>query len=436
MSRKTRSQTILGSALGAFLAAMTFGATAAAQVPTTIAFSGRLVDAEGPVEGNVSISFRLFDQQSNGSETWAETHSITAVDGVVLARLGSQSSGLEDQFDGDERWLEVEVNGEVLGPRTTISTVPYAFMSDYAVDAGHADSADTIGGLSASSLVTGVTAGGGLLGGGSGGNVTVSLDPSAVQTPITGNCPAGSSIRVVNSNGTVVCEPDNDSGGDITGVTASGPGLSGGASSGSANIAFDPSALGLCAVSQFLRGFTSAGSPICSSDNVGTGDITAVSAGVGLDGGGSSGSVTLTVDPTEFMGTNPVAVAATSSLITLTSAWVNKGQVTISVPVAGEVFLSGRTRTRVSTADSNGYATLQTGLRTSASANPSWVSNTDVSYVDVLGVNRRIYEDAITMGEFAVGPGTHTFYLALRSSSSTSFVEASETRLSAVFNPD
>ncbi|MBZ0102303.1 MAG: hypothetical protein K8I65_09100, partial [Thermoanaerobaculia bacterium] len=84
--------------------------------------------------------------------------------------------------------------------------------------------------------VTGVTAGAGLSGGGASGNVTVAVDFAQAQSRVTGTCAAGSSIRLVAADGTVTCETDDDSGGDVTGVTA-GTGLSGGGTSGNVTVA-------------------------------------------------------------------------------------------------------------------------------------------------------------------------------------------------------
>jgi len=79
--------------------------------------------------------------------------------------------------------------------------------------------------------ITSVTAGTGLAGGGTSGDVTLNVNTAAIQSRVTGSCASGSSIRVINTDGTVTCQADTDSGGDITGVSA-GTGLTGGGTSG------------------------------------------------------------------------------------------------------------------------------------------------------------------------------------------------------------
>lgn len=64
--------------------------------------------------------------------------------------------------------------------------------------------------------VTGVTAGAGLQGGGTDGELVLSVDTSAVQARIGGSCEPGSSIRAIAGDGTVACE----TGGTVADVAA------------------------------------------------------------------------------------------------------------------------------------------------------------------------------------------------------------------------
>lgn len=58
--------------------------------------------------------------------------------------------------------------------------------------------------------ITAVTAGTGLTGGGTTGAVTLSANTSYLQRLVSGSCEAGSSIRVISSTGTVICETDDN----------------------------------------------------------------------------------------------------------------------------------------------------------------------------------------------------------------------------------
>jgi hypothetical protein len=65
------------------------------------------------------------------------------------------------------------------------------------------------------------------------------LDSTQLQRRVSATCTAGSSIRAIAAAGTsVTCEVDNDSGGDITSVSA-GAGLTGGGTSGAVSLGAD-----------------------------------------------------------------------------------------------------------------------------------------------------------------------------------------------------
>ncbi len=120
--------------LGVAVITMLLWTTTWAAVPKLIHFQGRLADAQGnPIDGELVLTFRLFDVESGGTALWTEVHGIpTAVpvsDGFYEVLLGSISP-LNLSFDGD-LWLSIQVESEPeMSPRHRLAASPYALNAD------------------------------------------------------------------------------------------------------------------------------------------------------------------------------------------------------------------------------------------------------------------------------------------------------------------
>lgn len=98
-----------------------------AQVPERMNYQVMLTDdADQPLaDQSVSVAFRIYDQESGGSNLWTEPQTVTTNSiGVASVILGSVNP-LDIDFSGP-RWLEVEVEAEVLAPRRELVASPYA----------------------------------------------------------------------------------------------------------------------------------------------------------------------------------------------------------------------------------------------------------------------------------------------------------------------
>jgi len=207
--------------IAVFLAA----STALAQgVPAELSFTGNLTNSGMPETGTHTFIFRLFDASSGGTQAWTETQNLNINNGKVFATLGSTTAFTPAILNGATLYLEVTIDGTTLSPRSPVVSVPYA------VRAGTANTAETLG----------------------------SLTPGSVQQRISSTCAGANAIQTISVNGTVTCVPIP--GGDITGVLA-GAGLTGGATAGDA-----PLSLITCAAGQVLKA-GAGGTWACASDN-------------------------------------------------------------------------------------------------------------------------------------------------------------------------
>ncbi|MCP3888150.1 MAG: hypothetical protein GY702_04660 [Desulfobulbaceae bacterium] len=203
--------------------------------PQSINYQAYLTDSAGlPVNETPAITFRIYDAVTGGSLLWSDVLAVPVINGIFSVQLGTPANPLPVASMNNPIWLGVEigVDGEAV-PRKLFSSTTNAFQ---------AEDSNTLGGKTEAEL----------------------------QDRVSDFCEAGQSISAIAADGTVSCEPDDN-------TTYSGHNF---AVSGQS-----------CPIGQIVTGINSIGNVTCGVDANSGGDITSVTAGSGLSGGATSGDV-------------------------------------------------------------------------------------------------------------------------------------------------
>ena len=194
--------------------------------PHLVSYQGHLLDSSGaPLTGTTTITFALYSTALDSTPFWREAQTVTMDHGLFSVLLGSVTPLDPADFNGGQAWLGIRPAGSAeLLPRHRISSVPYALYAGnadptviqhrvsgscgngYAVKAIAAN-----GSVSCNSVgITAIHKGTGIVGSGSTttmGQATIAVDTTVIQHRVSGSCAVGSSIRAINSDGTVICDP-------------------------------------------------------------------------------------------------------------------------------------------------------------------------------------------------------------------------------------
>ncbi|MEN1727368.1 MAG: hypothetical protein AAGJ52_02920 [Pseudomonadota bacterium] len=398
---------------------------------TSITYQGELEFEGAPAQGVFDFELLVFDAESAGAlEATLVVEDVLVQAGLFAVELDF-GTGV---FIGDDRWLELSVRegastGGFTGllPRQALRAAPFAL---------HAQAV-------AEDSVTGDQIADGTLGAADLGVDSVGASEiidSEVQARVSGICPAGQVMTSVGIDGEVACVGLPD--GDITGVIA-GSGLEGGCFDGDCTLSVNTAQIqaritGACTANQAIRVINSSGAVACV--NVPSGDITGINtaANSGLEGGCTVGTCNLAVDPTDFMGTNPVDSASTLNPVTTSlgsAAWTTIETLTVtSGSGPGQVLAMANARVEcVDCIPPTSQVNCLMGFTNAPSGVPLGVTNAIVGFDS----NSVLRDNTVTVDEFAQGPNaTRVYYLRGRSTNPALRCQFDDITAGGIFIPD
>ena len=143
-----KTRTIIRAVLASLtlISGVALAGASPASVPGTLTHQGRLFKADTgweskPVDGSLTVTFRLYPQLEGGDSVWMEAHELTFDDGYYSVHLG-ETTPIDGAIDGSEpRYLGITVgDDEEMSPRAAMGSVPFALIARDAVGEIHAKS--------------------------------------------------------------------------------------------------------------------------------------------------------------------------------------------------------------------------------------------------------------------------------------------------------
>lgn len=115
---------------GAFLLLFALSGIGRATIPPALNFQGYLTSPSGnPIQGSVSMVFKLYGQETGGTVLWTETHpTVQVINGIYSVLLG-ETTPLGLPFDGPY-YLGIQVGSDPeMTPRIALTSTGYAFRA-------------------------------------------------------------------------------------------------------------------------------------------------------------------------------------------------------------------------------------------------------------------------------------------------------------------